>query len=102
MKVGVKTIHHVGSHGPDQFSYQPIFEFAAPNGTVLRGEAGSYGNTNRHAVGDRREVLMDFDNPDIVLLSGWFRLATGIVMVAFGFVGAAFMVFALVGGLRNG
>ncbi|MEM9678115.1 MAG: DUF3592 domain-containing protein [Pseudomonadota bacterium] len=99
--IEVKTIHHVGSHGPDQFSYQPIFEFAAPDGQVLRSAAGSYGNTNRYTVGDKREVLVDFDNPDIVLVSGWYRLAIGTVMVVFGFLIAAFLAFALVGGLRN-
>ena len=100
--VEVKTIHYVGSHGPDQFSYQPIFEFAAPDGMVLRGAAASYGNTNRYAVGDEREVLVNFDNPEIVLISGWYRLAIGTVMVVFGFSIAAFMALALIGGLRNG
>ncbi|MEL6737101.1 MAG: DUF3592 domain-containing protein [Pseudomonadota bacterium] len=99
--VDVKAIHNVGTHGPDQFSYQPIFEFAAPDGQVLRGAAGSYGNTNRYTVGDEREVLVDFDNPDIVLMSGWYRLAIGTVMVVFGLSIAAFLAFALFGGLRS-
>lgn len=93
--VEVKTIHNLGTYGMQQFSYQPIFEFAALDGTTLRGEAGSYGHTNRYPVGSQREVLVDFDKPDMVLMSSWYRLFFGALMIVFGLGCAAFMLFAV-------
>ena len=33
-----------------KLSYQPIFEFAAPDGKTLRGEAGRHSHTNSYPV----------------------------------------------------
>jgi Protein of unknown function (DUF3592) len=93
--VEVKTIHSLGQRDGQQYSYQPIFEFAAPDGTTLRGEAGSYGQTNRYPVGSQREVLVDFDKPDMVFMSGWYRLAFGTIMIVFGLGCASFILFAV-------
>jgi hypothetical protein len=94
----VKTIHNVGEvHAFERYSYQPIFEFEAPDGTMLRGEAGSYGHTNDSPVGTQRQILVDFDNPGMVLVSGSYRLVFGAFMIVFGLVIAGFGGFAAFG-----
>jgi uncharacterized protein DUF3592 len=93
--VEVKTIHSLGQRDGQQYSYQPIFEFAAPDGTTLRGAAGSYGQSNRYPVGSQREVLVDFDKPDMVFMSGWYRLVFGAFMIVFGLGCAVFLLFAV-------
>lgn len=93
--VEVKTIHSLGQQDAQKYSYQPIFEFAAPDGTTLRGAAGSYGQSNRYPVGSQREVLVDFDTPDMVFMSGWNRLAVGALMTVFGLGCIVFMSFAV-------
>jgi len=93
--VEVKTIHSLGQQGAQKISYQPIFEFAAQDGTILRGYAGSYGHTNSYPVGSQREVLVDFDKPDMVYMSSWYRLVIGAFMIVFGLGCAAFLLFAV-------
>lgn len=93
--VEVKETYNVGDGGMQKTLYQPIFEFAAPDGTTLRGAAGSYGQSNRYPVGSQREVLVDFDKPDMVFMSSWYRLAVGALMTVFGLGCIVFMWFAV-------
>lgn len=93
--VEVKTIHSLGQQDGQQYSYQPIFEFAAPDRTTLRGAAGSYGQSNRYPVGSQREVLVNFDKSDMVFMSSWYRLVFGALMIAFGLGCIVFMSFAV-------
>lgn len=93
--VEVKEIYHFGKIGAQQYSYQPIFEFTAPDGARLRGGAGNYGNTNPYPVGSQRKVLVDFDNPDPVAMSSWFRLVFGAGLTVFGLVCVVFILFAV-------
>lgn len=97
--VEVKTIHSLGQQDGQQYTYQPIFEFAAPDGTTLRGAAGSFGQTDRYPVGSQREVLVDFDKPDMVFMSNWYRLVLGALMAVFGLGCTAFILFAVAAGL---
>ena len=89
--VEVRTIESLGENGLHRFSYQPIFEFRDPDGTVLRGAAGSYGNTNTDPVGSQRDILVDFSNPDLVQVSPYARLLTGVafLVVGLGIAGGA-------------
>jgi hypothetical protein len=93
--VEVKTIHSLGQQDGQQYSYQPIFEFAALDGTTLCGAAGSYGQSNRYPVGSQRQVLVDLDKPDMVFMSNWFRLAVGAIMIVLGLGCIVFMSFAV-------
>jgi hypothetical protein len=98
--VEVKTIHHVGeAHDMHRYSYQPIFEFEAPDGTMLRGEAGSYGYTDKYPAGTQREILVDFAKPEMVFMSKSYRLYFGLFMIVFGLAFGGFALFALTGGL---
>ena len=93
--VEVKKIRGVGeTNSIDEYSYQPIFEFEAPDGSKLRGEAGSYGHTNEYPVGSQREILVDFENPDMVFMSASYRLYFGLAMILFGFGIASFVLYA--------
>lgn len=74
---------------------QPIFEFAAQDGALLRGEAVSFGQKNRYPVGSQWEVLVESDKPEMVYMSNWNRLAIGVFMTVLGLGGAAGMFFAI-------
>ncbi|WP_323770737.1 DUF3592 domain-containing protein [Antarctobacter sp.] len=89
--IEVKQIYHAGQVNSQKFSYQPIYEFAAPDGLLLRGEAGSYDHTNGTMVGSQQKILVDFEKPDIVYVSRWTRLVFGAVMLLFGLGCAAFL-----------
>ena len=65
--VEVKEVYNRDRECTHDISYQQIFEFAAQDGTLLRGEAVSFGQKNRYPVGSQREVLVDFDKPEMAV-----------------------------------
>jgi len=75
--VEVNATHSLGQQGAKKYSYQPIIEFAAPDGTTLRGEAGNYRHACRYPAGSQCKVLVEFDKRDMVVMSSWHRLAVG-------------------------
>ena len=82
--VEVKTINHVGA-GPDQpkVSYQPTFEYDAPDGTRRRGTAATYTDT-QFPINAMRKIHVNYDTPDEVHLDQNGALITALAMVLIG------------------
>ncbi len=82
-----------GETDPLKFSYQPIYEFAAPDRSILQGEAGSYDTTNYVMVGSEPKIPVDFDKPDIVYVSRWNRHIFAAFMILLGLGSVVFLAF---------
>ena len=95
--VEVKEIRHLGKNPPYNYSYQQVFEFAAPDGRLLRGVAGSYNHQNSMPVGTRRDILVDFGRPEMVFLTATNRLVTGAIIALIGLGIAGFGCYTLFG-----
>lgn len=79
----------------EQFVYQPVFEFPAPDGTVLRGTSVSTSSNMSYTIGSQHSILVDFDDPATVHTKGNHSLIIGVACVLVGGVSAAFGLSAV-------
>ncbi len=82
--VAVKTINHVGAgHNQPQVTYQPTFEYDAPDGTRLRGIAATYA-TKQFPINAMQKIHVNFATPDEIHLDQNGALITALAMVLIG------------------
>ncbi|MDF2372018.1 MAG: hypothetical protein P1V21_14650 [Rhizobiaceae bacterium] len=70
--------------------YQPMFEFSGPGGGLLRGETPTASANQNFQQGTEHAILVNFDEPGIVHMSGNRPYIFGLVMVCAGGVLAFF------------
>lgn len=70
--------------------YQPMFDFSGPGGGLLRGETPMASANQNFQQGSEHAILVNFDAPGIVHLSGNRPYIFGLVMVCAGTVLAFF------------
>jgi len=77
------------------YVYQPVFEFPALDGTVLRGTSASNSSNMNYTIGSRHPILVDFDDPSIVHTKGNHTLIIAVACMLIGGVIAAFGISAV-------
>ena len=93
--VEVRQIRHLGEQTMDRYSYQPVFEFRAPDGSVMRGAASAHGRNTALPIGSEHRIRVDLAAPELVRLSSATHWITGLAMVLIGAGCAAVGVMAL-------
>jgi len=90
----IKTNNPADTHSPLHV-YQPVFEFPAPDGSVLRGKSASISSNMNYTIGSQHPILVDFDDPATVHTKGNHALIIGVMCVLVGGVSAAFGLSAV-------
>ena len=93
--VEVRTIRNLGAKAMDRDTFQPVFEFRAPDGGVMRGASSVHGRNTSLPVDSEHRIRVDLAAPELVRLSSVAHWITGLGMVAIGGGCAAVGVMAL-------
>ncbi len=93
--VEVRTIRNLGEQAMDRDTFQPVFEFRAPDGRVMRGASSVHGRNSALPIDSEHRIRVDLAAPELVRLSSGAHWITGLAMVLIGCGGAAVGILAL-------